>query len=628
MKDSRGKPKISKYEADKLELQAINETIERDLGSIFLGSQAPGEPKSSLLDHYIDKAVNLIIETVPELASLVDSVREIVTEEVMDTSWYITSGKTLKQIAETRAEAIVEDIVLKLENLSTSESFKGLSPAALVKLQLELLIQVSMIEVVGDLQKEGNEIKTSSRQFSHSGVRNNSSGYAEANSMFVFSMAKVKDSDVPSNLVNEIPGASDPWYSDTSNKLNFRWAKRFNVYGNDYYFLFGLPSGLEDRTTIDEGNVDEVDWEFIGVFVFFPDSGNKYVADRKDKDSVAAIIDGKITQGMGEDRIKEMLQLEPVDINNPLNYIRSSRQLQSGAYDTPDVDKLPGQGELFNNRVAQSSNGKFNDQGWGSSDSLVDVNVYIDLFLNKFPQVIGKEDRVKGIINDIIDEVSNGSITQAKSNKRPMEMPDNIFKKYGAIFFQKFPDIAKTKNNLDELEKLLRSVWCEACFTKWVRDDPNPLPDVTKFKNSSNIQSSTIKDIREEANRLISYGVKQLSKVHDPVKYAEFYQNIEDYVFTTFRNKFNLTQTKAREYTDQTMQQIEYKAAMSTEAYYKAHPEKLNSSIGQAQPVMSFAMMREDQVPRGLQNIVPGPTDEWVSNDKSGEGFRIRQIKG
>jgi hypothetical protein len=66
-------------------------------------------------------------------------------------------------------------------------------------------------------------------------------GGLPANSEFVGSMARVRDEDVPAELVNRIPGPLDPWYYEAKEGRGY-WAKRYNVYGYDFFFCFSEDS--------------------------------------------------------------------------------------------------------------------------------------------------------------------------------------------------------------------------------------------------------------------------------------------------------------------------------------------------------------------------------------------------
>jgi hypothetical protein len=161
------------------------------------------------------------------------------------------------------------------------------------------------------------------------------------NDDLIMSMSKVLLPAVPKKLValmgSVIHGVLDDWYSENGKKEDKRWAKRYNVYGNDFYFGF-RPKYVSKSQA--ERDPDDTEWEFVTLFFSVPkgDCWYKTGYTNANLQNIYNVVEDEIMGDETPEQIVEALRLIPADIDNPLNYIRFEggmphrqfRQFQSG----------------------------------------------------------------------------------------------------------------------------------------------------------------------------------------------------------------------------------------------------------------------------------------------------------
>ena len=151
-----------------------------------------------------------------------------------------------------------------------------------------------------------------------------------ANFNFILSMVKVEDKNVPLGLLSLVPGAMDPWYSHSNDKLNKGFAKRYQADGKEFFFLFEPDIAVtKSRTEISEEFLDSCDWIFKGLYMGVLEAQNTraYFAPAstgKDLSFFHNYIYGENNSVLDEQQIALDLGLRLVPVSSPLNYLSQS----------------------------------------------------------------------------------------------------------------------------------------------------------------------------------------------------------------------------------------------------------------------------------------------------------------
>jgi hypothetical protein len=80
-------------------------------------------------------------------------------------------------------------------------------------------------------------------------------------------------------------------------------------------------------------------------------------------------------------------------------------------------------------------------------------------------------------IKDEIDEALNTDRKSVKGNKRPGEMPDDVFLTYASKFLNTFPEVPDKPEQQYQIESFLRDVWHMVMMFKSVRNATKTRPD-------------------------------------------------------------------------------------------------------------------------------------------------------
>jgi hypothetical protein len=151
----------------------------------------------------------------------------------------------------------------------------------------------------------------------------NSSGKRFASrSQRIYSMAKVKDQNVPVKLYRMVSGFTDGWYSEDDSKVNNKWAHLYNVYGKSFFFCFKRRADSKSQSELD---MDEAEWDFVALFVHVGDGwGYRTGYSNDDFEDVFSMVDNDVSQDASYDEIAEQFGLTSTTVHSPLYFIGSS----------------------------------------------------------------------------------------------------------------------------------------------------------------------------------------------------------------------------------------------------------------------------------------------------------------